>query len=198
MDARGVEPWRGLSFDRVSLDIKAYMTPVLIVPGIGNSGPAHWQSRWEQKYPAVTRITQRDWDHPDRETWVAALDAAIQAMGPCIVVAHSLGCLVVAHWAQWRRQRLRGVLMVAIPDPSGPSFPAEARGFEALPAQWHGGPLTVVSSDDDPYSSPSFTQRCVADWGARHQVLGSAGHLNAASGLGDWPFGWALVDRWRS
>jgi serine hydrolase len=87
--------------------------------------------------------------------------------------------------------------MVAIPDPSGQAFPVEARGFDHVPPQWHGGPLAVVSSDNDPYASPSFTSRCISQWGAEHVNLGSAGHINAASGLGDWAFGWALVERWR-
>jgi predicted alpha/beta hydrolase family esterase len=173
------------------------MTPVLIVPGIGNSGPSHWQSLWERKYPAVSRVMQRDWDRPDCDAWVDALDASIRASTPCIVVAHSLGCLVVAHWAARSRQILPGVLMVAIPDPSGPNFPAEARGFGAIPTHWRGGPLTIVSSNDDPYSSPAFAERCVGAWGAEHLVLDSAGHINSASGLDDWAFGWTLVDRWR-
>jgi predicted alpha/beta hydrolase family esterase len=140
---------------------------------------------------------QRDWDHPECDVWVEELEAAIQAHSPCIVAAHSLGCLAVARWAERRRQILPGVLMVAIPDPSGPSFPAQAQGFEELPVHWHGGPLAVVSSDNDPYSSSTFTERWVAAWRAEHLMLGSAGHINAASGLGDWPFGWSLVDRWR-
>lgn len=181
------------------------MMPVLIVPGIGNSGPTHWQTQWEQRHPGLTRVVQRDWDQPVSAEWVATLDAALQRHGPAIVVAHSLGCLVVAQWlAQWAARRpanampaLRGVLMVAVPDPHGPSFPPQAQGFGALPTGRLPGPLTVVSSSDDPYAPSAFTARCVADWGAEHVHLGAAGHINAASGLADWPQGWALVERWR-
>ena len=173
------------------------MIPVLIVPGIGNSGPSHWQSIWERKFPALTRVVQRDWDHPESDLWVVELDAYIRANESCIIVAHSLGCLVVARWTELHRKKVAGVLMVAIPDPSAPAFPVEARGFEAVPARWHGGPLTVVSSNDDPYATPAFTGHCVSAWGAEHVNIGSAGHINSASGLGDWPAGWAMVDRWR-
>jgi len=32
-----------------------------------------------------------------------------------------------------------------------------------------------------------------ADWGARAESLGAAGHVNAESGLGDWPAGMARL-----
>lgn len=177
------------------------MMPVLIVPGIGNSGPAHWQTLWEQQHPAVTRVAQRNWDQPVCDDWVARLDAAVQHSGPAIVVAHSLGCLAVAHWLARRpagqEPLLRGVLLVAVPDPDGPSFPPQAQGFGDLPSRRLPGPLTMVSSTDDPYSSPAFTERCVLAWGSEHVSVGAAGHINASSDLADWPQGWALVERWR-
>lgn len=197
MNAHGIAHGRILSFEHLWLTFELDMTPVLIVPGIGNSGPTHWQTLWEQRHPAVTRVMQRDWDRPDCDTWADELDAAIQATAPRILVAHSLGCLVVAHRAARRRQSVRGVLMVAVPDPARPSFPIAARGFHEMPLDWHAGPLKVVSSSSDPYSSPSFTERIVANWGAEHVALGAMGHINAASGLGDWPDGWALIEHWR-
>jgi predicted alpha/beta hydrolase family esterase len=92
---------------------------------------------------------------------------------------------------------VRGDLMVAVPDPSGPSFPSAARGFHEVPRVWRNGPLKIISSNNDPYSSPSFTERIVASWGAEHVALGAMGHINADSGLGDWPDGWALIEPWR-
>jgi uncharacterized protein len=81
-------------------------------------------------------------------------------------------------------QSVRGVLMVAVPDPAGPSFPNAAHGFHEVPRDWHAGPLKIVSSSSDPYSSPSFTERLVASWGAEHVDLGAMGHINAGSGPG--------------
>lgn len=73
---------------------------VLILPGIGNSGPQHWQTLWQNSHPDFVRVEQRDWDRPVCAEWVAALDAAVRAAGPqAVLVAHSLGCLAVAHWA---------------------------------------------------------------------------------------------------
>src|SRR5262249_52621155 len=74
--------------------------PVLILPGLGNSGPEHWQTHGERQNPNFTRVEQRDWDKPDREDWIATLDKAIGAQPtPPLLVAHSLSCALVAHWA---------------------------------------------------------------------------------------------------
>ena len=177
------------------------MRPVLLVPGINNSGPDHWQTLWERTHPGVRRVQQQDWDHPDGPAWAERLDQAIAEAGePVVLVAHSLGCLVVVHWAARHAGaggRVRAALLVAPPDPSGPAFPREATRFAPLPQQALPFETVVVSSSNDPYSSPQFTTACVAEWGAEHLALGALGHLNASSGLGDWPEGWAWVERLR-
>ena len=174
------------------------MRPVLLVPGINNSGPAHWQSIWQQCHPDVRRVAQRDWDHPVCDEWTDALDRAIAVAGePPIIVAHSLGCLVAAHWAARSKRAVHSMVLVAVPDPEGPAFPVQAHGFAPLPRELGGTRVTLVSSTDDPYSSPAFTARCVADWQAEHVSLGAAGHINSESALGAWPQGWSLISRWR-
>ena len=73
---------------------------VLVVPGWQNSGPEHWQSRWQDAHPAWQRVQQADWLTPSRADWVATLDAAVRAADrPVLLVAHSLGCATTAHWA---------------------------------------------------------------------------------------------------
>jgi len=174
------------------------MRPVLLVPGIGNSGPGHWQSLWQAKHPDVGRVMQRDWDHPVCDEWVETLDQAVgQATAPPILVAHSLGCLTIAHWAARLERPCFAVLLVAVPDPSRSAFPEAAIGFATLPLALCEYRVTVVSSDDDPYATMAYTEEQVAVWGAEHVRLSQRGHINAASGLGDWVDGWAIVNRWR-
>ena len=174
------------------------MRPVLLVPGIQNSGPDHWQTHWERQHPGVLRVQQRDWDHPDCSEWAAALEQAVQAQPEQpIVVAHSLGCLVVARWMVESAQPLYAALLVAVPDPQGSAFPAEASGFVPLPPLLEKRRILMLSSRNDPYSTPTFTRQCAAQWQAQHEELGALGHINAASGLGDWPEGWRHVARWR-
>jgi len=175
------------------------MRPVLLVPGIGNSGPGHWQSPWQTKHSDIGRVIQRDWDHPVCDEWVETLDQAVaRAAAPPILVAHSLGCLTVAHWAARSNRPFFAVLLVAVPDPSGPAFPKVAPGFATAPLALHKYRVTVVSSDDDSYATTTYTEEQVAALGAEHVRLSQRGHINAASGLGDWADGWAVVEHWRN
>jgi uncharacterized protein len=168
---------------------------ILIVPGIYNSGPEHWQSLWEAKYPHFQRVMQRDWDHPVCDEWVAALEQAVADAGPqAIIVAHSMGCLTVAHWAASTQLPVAGALLVSVPDPTGPNFPAEAVGFAPVPLTSMPFKSIVVASSDDPYGSFDYMQRCASAWGSRFVPIGAKGHINASSGLGDWPEGYALLE----
>lgn len=169
-------------------------TQVLVLPGIGNSGPEHWQSIWESEDPAFRRVLQNDWDHPIRSEWEAALEHAVSQSDPdTILVAHSLACLLVAHWAGRTRQRIRAALLVAVPDPAGPAFPAEASGFSAVPLQPLPFRSIVVASTNDPFGSLAHAEQCATAWGSRLVTIGDTGHINAASGVGGWPEGRELL-----
>jgi predicted alpha/beta hydrolase family esterase len=164
----------------------------LILPGLGGSGPEHWQTRWEILYPRHVRLVQRDWDHPDRQAWLASLAAAVEAARePVVLVAHSLGCALVAHAAgRPFAARIAAALLVAPADVDSPLHtPAETRGFAPMPMTALPFPATVVASDDDPYVTITRARAFAAAWGASFVDAGPRGHLNAASGLGDWPDG---------
>src|SRR5215475_11034403 len=90
-----------------------HMQPHLIVPGWGGSGPDHWQTHWERELPNASRLEVADWYVPRKDDWLRALDDAIhRAAAPPIVIAHSLGCMAVAHWAVSTRHPVRGALLV--------------------------------------------------------------------------------------
>lgn len=169
------------------------MTSVLIVPGIGGSGPAHWQSLWEASEPSFQRVEMPSWDRPDLEGWLTALSSAVGAAGgEPVVVAHSLGCLAVAHHAA-RGGPARAALLVAPPDPECPMFPDAARSFAPLPLARLPFRTRVVASRNDPYSRLEFAERCARAWGSELVDVGQAGHINAESGLSAWPAGRALL-----
>ena len=171
---------------------------VLTFPGYGNSGPEHWQTLWEQANPEFVRIAQRDWNNPVREEWVSVLESTIQRLGPSVVVvAHSMACLAVAHWAAMSHAPIRAALLVAVPDPEAPCFPAEARGFSPLPKQQFAFPSIVVASEDDPYASVAFARACATAWGSRLVSAGAVGHINASSNLGQWSEGYELLRQLR-
>ncbi|MFV3130097.1 RBBP9/YdeN family alpha/beta hydrolase [Niveispirillum sp. KHB5.9] len=168
--------------------------PLAIIPGIGGSGEAHWQSHWQTGDPQTRRLDVPDWDRPDLGDWIAGLDRLVAGfMEPPLLVAHSLGCLLVAHWAG--RAPVAGALLVAPPDPSGPIFPAEAAGFGPVPRRPLPFPAIVVASSDDPYGSMAHAEGLAAAWEAELVMAGALGHINGASGLGDWVWGRQVLGR---
>jgi uncharacterized protein len=90
---------------------------ILIIPGLGGSGPDHWQSHWERSYPGARRVMQSNWNRPVRSLWLEQLAVAVENAPGAILVGHSLGCLLIADLA-WRRPDLRigGALLVAPAD----------------------------------------------------------------------------------
>ncbi len=168
---------------------------VLILAGLWNSGPEHWQTQWQARYPAWTKAEHRDWNCPEREEWVAELDAAIAACkGAPILVAHSLGCMLVAHWAASRSPlKVSGAFLVAPSDVEASSYPAPVNGFAPIPLAPLPFPSVVVASTDDPYVSNERAAAFAQAWGSRVVKIGDAGHINGASGHGPWPEGEQLL-----
>jgi predicted alpha/beta hydrolase family esterase len=170
------------------------MTTVLILPGIGDSPPLHWQSLWEASSPTFQRVRQRDWDKPQRNEWVNALDMALRDSDTApILVAHSLACLVVVHWALHGSHPIKGAMLVAPPDPDHLNFPIRATGFAPVPLTRLAFPSVVIASSNDPYGSLDYARRCATAWGSRFIDIGDCGHINADSGLGTWPEGMAQL-----
>jgi predicted alpha/beta hydrolase family esterase len=170
---------------------------VCILPGWQNSGPGHWQSRWEALH-GFERVQQHDWDHPLRGDWMAQLEEAVLASErPLALVAHSLGCQLVAAWAGHSRHtaRVRGALLVAPPDTARADMPPQLASWRQVPRQPLPFAAQVIYSDDDPFCAPERAQAMAADWRVPAQSLGARGHINAESGLGDWPEGLAALQR---
>lgn len=173
---------------------------VLLVAGLNNSGPGHWQSRWEESRPDCRRVALGLWDRPHRNTWVNQLNLAIRQAGrPVVLVAHSLGCLAVAWWAALERPgsdgAVRGALLVAPPEVDRTPLDPRLRGFAPAPRAPLPFPALLVASRNDPYMAFAAARRLARDWGCELVDAGRAGHINAESGLSDWPFGQGLLDR---
>jgi predicted alpha/beta hydrolase family esterase len=171
------------------------MSPTLLVPGYQNSGPGHWQSLWEGTLRGGRRVEMPNWDFPHRADWVEALDDAIAACGgePPLLVGHSLGCLAIAHWAAGSPREIRGALLAVPPDVERADTLDVLRGFGPIPRGTLPFPALVAASSDDPFMTLDRARGLAADWGARFVDLGPCGHLNQASGHGEWPLGEALL-----
>jgi predicted alpha/beta hydrolase family esterase len=166
----------------------------LVLPGLYDSGPGHWQSQWEALHLGFVRVVQEDWIAPRIGDWVETLDRAIaRTTDAPVLVAHSAACALVAHWAARTERRVKGALLVAPADPEAASFPAGPSGFAPLPIARLAFPSIVVASRDDPYVSIARARRFAQSWGSRFVDAGEAGHLNSDSGLRAWPSGFALL-----
>jgi predicted alpha/beta hydrolase family esterase len=167
---------------------------VLIVPGWGDSGPGHWQTLWERAHPDYRRVVQRDWQYPIRTEWVETLGRAIRAASdPVVVVAHSLGCIALAHCAQAGPVSVRCALLVAPPDVEHPDFPPVIEGFAPIPRARLPFPSLVVASRNDPFTEFERSRTLAEAWGSRFVDAGNSGHLNTDAGFGPWPLGEKLL-----
>lgn len=173
-------------------------TPVLMVPGLGNSGPRHWQTLWEAELLHVRRVDLGNWDEPDRDMWVRNLDAAVRAAtAPVVIVAHSLGCVAVVRWAAslGRPHSVAGALLVAPADCEQNGAAPCIAAFGPMPQAPLPFPALLVASRDDPFMRFERAAQLAAGWGSELVDAGAAGHINADSRLGAWPFGRRLLGR---
>jgi uncharacterized protein len=167
----------------------------LNIPGLYNSGETHWQSRWEQLYPATfSRVVQDNWENPFKNDWVQKLNQHIRELEtPTILVAHSLGCITAVHWvAAHYCPFVSGILLVAPADVEA-SSKEHFKTFAPVPLNKLNIPAIVVASMNDPYCVINRAATWAAYWGARFVSLGNKGHINSDSDLGDWEEGLALL-----
>jgi predicted alpha/beta hydrolase family esterase len=170
---------------------------VLVLPGWENSGPTHWQSLWEQQH-GDERVEQDDWSWPKRGDWMTRLEETLLASDtPALLVAHSLGCHLVAAWASHSQHlgRVRAALLVAPPDLTRENLPPQLTTWRSTARQALPFPTITVFSEDDPYASVEASRAMAAAWGSEVISVGARGHINGDSGLHDWPEGRQLLLR---
>jgi predicted alpha/beta hydrolase family esterase len=180
---------------------------VVLVPGLRGHVEDHWQTRLAASLPGARMVTPLGRTNPALQARVTLLDHVVeQIAGPVILVAHSAGVLVTAHWAaQYSPTRVVGALL-ATPPALATELPAEypsidelrAHGWLPIPRRPLPFASIVATSDDDPLSNPVRVRALAKAWGSRLHPLGAVGHLNPASGYGDWPGALGLIDELRN
>ena len=163
---------------------------ILIAPGLGNSGPGHWQRRWGERMSTARFIEQENWDQPVLADWIARIHQEIlYSTRPVVLIGHSLSVGAIVLAAQTLTDtKVRGAFLVSPPDFEGPDLPPEAPPFKP-PTHPLPFPSLVIASSNDPLVSLDRARGFAADWGADFQPAGEAGHINTASGHGPWPEG---------
>jgi uncharacterized protein len=172
----------------------------LMVPGLFDSGPRHWQTIWERERHDCLRVQLGMWDNPVRNVWMSRIDHAVAAaQGPVVLVAHSLGCHAVLWWAgllgEGVSANVVGALLVAPPDVDRPGIDPRVGRFAPSPRAVLPFPTIVAGSDNDPWSAVEPARELAGSLGAEFVCFEQGGHLNAESELGAWPEGQALLAR---
>ncbi len=175
----------------------------LVLPGWHGSPADHWQSHWLRCLPNAQRVVQDNWVQPQREAWVATLERYVLASDtPVILIAHSLGCITIAHWAKQASSRalalVQGALLVAPADVERLDCPAALQGFAPLPQQVLPFASLLIGSDTDPAASAHRALALAQQWGAEATILAEAGHINVSSGHHRWEQGFAQLYRLQS
>jgi predicted alpha/beta hydrolase family esterase len=170
---------------------------VLILPGLGNSGPGHWQRRWAERFSTGRIVEQEEWDDPDLRDWTAAIVEVVEAARkPVVIVAHSLAVSALVHAAsRFPAGKVRGAFLVSAPDHEGKAIPRAARSFGNVPSDPLPFPSLLVVSDNDELVSRQRAADMAAAWGSELHFAGPAGHINLASGHGPWPEGLLMFTR---
>lgn len=176
---------------------------VLLVPGLRDHVAQHWQTLLQAQQPAFRSVLPMGRDDLDCARRVAAIEQAAQAIaGPLLIVAHSGGCIMVAHWAQQTTRAVQGALLATPPDFESPlpeGYPSvaqlQAGGWLPVPRQRLPFGSIVAISRNDPLGRADRVAALAADWGSATANLGDVGHLNPASGHGPWPQALDLIAR---
>jgi len=182
------------------------MSPtVLIVPGLRDHVGSHWQTLLAAQLPKVQTVPPMGREDLDCNKRVQAIEAAMAAIdGPVVLVAHSGGCVMVAHWAHTstHAHRVLGALLATPPDfeqPMPEGYPRltalQAGGWLPVPRKQLPFRSLVATSDNDPLASLDSVRALAKDWGSETVDLGTVGHLNPASGYGEWPLAMSLIEQ---
>ena len=185
---------------------------VVIVPGFRGDAPDHWQERFAARSSGTTTVpfpAADDWhDIRVRADLIGETVAAVD--GPVVLVAHSAGVLATVHWVRRCANesqtdaegpgdgralvKVVGAILVTPPDlgvvwpsPHPRSADLSAAGWEPVPRNRLPFPSVLAVSRDDPLAQYRASAGLAEAWGSRLVDLGDVGHLNPASGFGDWP-----------
>ncbi len=174
---------------------------ILIVPGLREHVAEHWQTLLAARLSNVRSVAPLTTDKLDCMARVRAIQHELEQIdGPVILVAHSAGVLMVAHWAAHYSRPIKGALLAAPPDLDA-VWPANYPSSETLRSQgWNPLPLgplpfrsIVTGSTNDHLASLAAVTRMAEGWGAELLDLGDVGHLNPAAGFGHWQQAEALI-----
>lgn len=173
-------------------------TIYLTVPGVTNSSPQHWQSLWEKEFPAkFRRIEQKEWNTPVCADWIETIETEVRKSTPekVVLVAHSLGCTAVVHWAKKFGTRIKGAFLVAPSDCEAETYNFDTKGFSPIPLETLPFKSLVMASSNDEYISLTRAKQFADAWGSEFVNVGAKSHINFGAGFGEWNEGLELLKK---
>lgn len=170
---------------------------ILVLPGLGGCRPGHWQHRWAEKMRTAAIVEQADWREPDPEDWADTIAKAAElAQRQVVIIAHSLGCIALAHAApKLPRGKVSGAFLVSPPDLDRAGTPRAFGDFAPAPRDPLPFPSLLVASSTDPFCGLEQAADLASAWGSDFHQAGDAGHIDTASGHGPWPEGLLMFTR---
>lgn len=167
------------------------------VPGYTNSGPHHWQTLLEQKYPQIMRVEQQDWERPERQAWIEGIQKTLAPLeGEIVLIGHSCGAVAITQWAaHYPGARIKGALLVAPADVDAPDALPPIRLQRPLSLARLPFPSLMVASDNDEHLSLTRANQLATAWGSDLRIIKGAGHLHSEAGYGEWPLCEVLINQ---
>jgi predicted alpha/beta hydrolase family esterase len=178
-------------------------TTVVLVPGLRGHVEDHWQTRLAAILPNARTVRPLGRDEPDLTARVSLLDQIVEDVdGPVVIVAHSAGVLVTVHWAAtYEGTSVVGALLATPPAFAAdlpPEYPSVSQlrhnGWLPVPRRPLPFPSILATSTDDALGNPVRLRAMANAWGSREHSLGAVGHLNPASGFGEWAGATSLIE----
>lgn len=171
---------------------------LVILAGLGDSGPEHWQYHWLRHFKHAVKVEHDNWDEPQLKEWLARMNELMdQQTRPVILVAHSLAVSLVMHWVKTSKNtaQVAGAFLVAPADVDSPLHtPEEIRNFSPIPTSPLPFPSVVIASEDDAYISITRASYLAKQWGSEFISIGKRDHIGTAAKLGLWDEGLELFE----
>jgi uncharacterized protein len=175
------------------------MTNYYIIPGLGNSDETHWQTYFESLDSNIKRINQVEWDAPNCADWLETIDLVLAEtdLSTVVLIGHSLGCATIAHWVEKYKKTIKGAMLVAPSDLETPQYATfPTTGFTPMSLNKLPFKSIVVASSNDVWVTTERALHFANAWGSEFINIGEAGHINVASGHGEWKEGFELLKKY--
>jgi len=164
---------------------------LLVIPGLNDSGSAHWQTWLQAHFGGAVRVEQDDWARADLARWSQRIEMTLarHPRARWVAVAHSFGCLALLRHLALGGAGVQSALLVA------PADPAKFGVAEALPQSALAIPSVLLASETDPWMRIDSARGWARVWGSQLVNLGDAGHINTESGFGPLPQAKSTVEQ---